>query len=132
MASEAAQELMNMKSQTFFDRKEAHARAGIAAKPEFNNKIKLQNSVFGAGALAEHKQQKLNSDKKTMIEQNWNLQQAEDQYIPQRLPFFKADETEKPQTQGLIKLQQTKNDKEHQRSVADLFGNDNSQEAILV
>lgn len=41
MASEAAQELMNMKSQTFFDRKEAHARAGIAAKPEFNNKIKL-------------------------------------------------------------------------------------------
>ena len=35
-----------------------------------------------------------------MNEQNWNLQQEADQYIPQKLPFFKT-----PDAPGLIKPQ---------------------------
>lgn len=60
-----------------------------------------------------------------MNEQNWNLQQESDQYIPQKLPFFKTLEAP-----GLIKPIAT-----HEESpLADAFIGEkvNEHEAMLV
>jgi hypothetical protein len=86
------------------------------------SKVKLTSSAFGVATLQAKKIEKLKSDKVTMNEQNWNLKQDADQYIPQKLPFFKTE-------QGLIKPVSTA-----ENLVSDLFMGDkaNEHEAMLV
>lgn len=46
------------------------------------SKVKLTQSAFGVASLTEKKIEKLKTDKIIMNEQNWNLKQDADQYIP--------------------------------------------------
>lgn len=72
--------------------------------------------------MTDKKIEKIKSDKITMNEQNWNLKQDADQYIPQKLPFYQT-------AQGLIKPVIT-----NEHVVADLFVGEraNEHEAMLV
>jgi len=69
-------------------------------------------------------------DVNAAIKMNENQEFPSDQYNPLKLPFFKEVE-EKP-TQSFIKLKKTKSEKPDQKTVADLFKSENSQETILI
>jgi hypothetical protein len=75
-ASTPASDLLNLKSTSFLNRKEAAARAGIVTAEKSSHKVTINSSVFGLASGAQTVVQttdRVKENQDAMNEENWHL-----------------------------------------------------------